>query len=251
MDEYRLLSPQHKGRDCKLSMDLPVWRYMNFAKFAHLFETRNLFFCRADNFEDKLEGHYPTHWMDRFNNSFKENEISSTADDFLKYQRSRSFINSWFDASDGYEDIGMWQRYGMRQDGVAVISTTGKLSSHLAQWAEKKSQYTVLVGKVKYGTDILAHRWDINPYEKIYLAKDGIYTSEKEIRCVIGALRHPETVESPVEENGIDVLIDTLAELITEVVVSPYAPAWLHELVRIIACRANIHARESDKTGTV
>ncbi len=33
-----------------------LWRYLDFAKFMHLLESRSLWFPRTDQFEDPLEG---------------------------------------------------------------------------------------------------------------------------------------------------------------------------------------------------
>ena len=37
----------------------PVWRYMNFEKFANILATESLFFTRADKYDDKFEGYVP------------------------------------------------------------------------------------------------------------------------------------------------------------------------------------------------
>jgi len=36
-----------------------VWRYLDFKKFVDLLESSELFFPRADKFDDKFEGTYP------------------------------------------------------------------------------------------------------------------------------------------------------------------------------------------------
>ena len=54
------------------NQNVVIWRFMNMRKFADLMNTSELYFCRADLFEDKSEDYPPiitsrfpicTHWM--------------------------------------------------------------------------------------------------------------------------------------------------------------------------------------------
>jgi len=156
---------------------------------------------------------------------------------------------------DNGETATMWARYG--RDGVAIVSRYDLLKQALHPLPEK-----VMVGLIRYGTKHLTG-WNVI---RFITTKREEYSPEREVRAMIwltdtgdGMNRHfdlnnrphdrpiynpPPTLPEAIRRD-IDV-----AALITEVVVSPFAPAGRLAEVRTLLAAAGIAAsvRESPLT---
>jgi hypothetical protein len=96
-----------------------LWRYMSFEKFANILATESLFFSRADKYDDKFEGYIPESVI-----VFYESEgIRIDPNNFRPY----IMCNCWHHGEE--ESMGMWDKYHLRNSGIA-IKTTISLSTH-------------------------------------------------------------------------------------------------------------------------
>jgi len=125
-----------------------IWRYMDFAKFVNLLNTKSLFFCRADRLDDKWEGIFPKKMIDKFslNKKFIKsddgNEYSWCEWQIKKEARSH-LINCWH-VSD-HESDAMWKVYSSNKQSIAVQSTIGRLKGCFKKKAER-----IWIGEVEY-----------------------------------------------------------------------------------------------------
>jgi hypothetical protein len=153
------------------------------------------------------------------------------------------------------ETATMWARYG--KDGVAIVSRYDLLKQVLDPLLDK-----AMVGLIRYGTGHLTG-WNV---VRFITTKREEYSSEQEVRAMIwltdsgdGINRHFDMTNRPHDRpiydppptlpEGIRRDID-VASLITEVVVSPLAPAGRLAEVRALLAAAGIvaEAHESPLT---
>lgn len=112
------------------SDDVPIWRYMDLARYVSLLE-RGLFFARWNGFSDPWEGT----WGGRDLLRFREDHGHLSRDDLEKAWKkiesgrkaalARIGISCWHESL--HESAALWDLYLPRGLGVAVKSTTTRL----------------------------------------------------------------------------------------------------------------------------
>jgi hypothetical protein len=127
-----------------------IWRFMSMGKFRNLIETVELYFCRADLFDnDKREGlpleeYLPAlrlNPLDVFDRQKLEHHIGSVAQD-----REGFYISCWHLFRE--ETCQMWKKYG--EDGVGICSRYSLLKSALDAMSDR-----AFLGLVRYGWEQL------------------------------------------------------------------------------------------------
>jgi hypothetical protein len=221
-----------------------VWRYMDFPKFMSILDREELFFNRADKFDDKFEGSYSKFNIESRLKVYKGNEfiakmIPKTAKDTRKF----CFINCWH--LNRYESAAMWNTYAKNEVSIAIQSTFKRLKESF-----NKSTKKIYIGKVNYAdyeTDWIPEDNIFNPYT--YKRKS--FEHEKELRAIY--------FEFPPESEGkIDFSQDALYErlyvdvditnLIETVYLSPLTDEWFSDLIKSVIRKYNhdFEIRKSD-----
>lgn len=233
-----------------------IWRYIEFWKLQDLVQTGQLYLRRSDKLEDEHEGLPPSEYERVLNlNRFDLNDIRERDHivGSLAQFRQSFYVNCWH--LDIGETATMWARYG--KDGVAIVSRYDLLKQVLHPLLDK-----VMVGLIRYGTKHLTG-WNVI---RFVTTKREEYSPEREVRAMIwqtdtgdGMNRHfnlnnqphdlPIYDPPPTLPEGIRRDIN-IASLITEVVVSPLAPAGRLAEVRALLAATGIIAivRESSLT---
>ena len=199
-----------------------IWRYISFDKFKSLIENDSLFFCRADQFNDKWEGVFPVKVIEKFELDTKslQSDDGSTytmLDWHIQKEGRSHLINCWH--VDNTESFAMWKIYCRdHQLSVAIQSTIGRLKRSLNANDER-----IWIGEVEY---IDFRKWEsenrffnvnIPNTLKTFFLKWHYFKYENEIRAVINKAYTKHRAEK-----GILVKID-LPELIDCIYVSPTA----------------------------
>lgn len=233
-----------------------IWRYIEFWKLQDLVQTGQLYFRRSDKLEGEHEG-LPSSDYERVLNlsRFDLNDIRERDHDIgsLAQFRQSFYVNCWH--LDIGETATMWARYG--KDGVAIVSRYDLLKQVLHPLPDK-----VMVGLIRYGTKHLTG-WNVI---RFITAKREEYSSEREVRAMIwlpdsgdGMNRHFDETNRPHDRpiyeppptlpEGIRREID-VAILVTEIVVSPFAPDGRLTEVQALLAAAGIatEVRESPLT---
>ena len=110
-----------------------LWRYQDLPRYLDLLLKQQLFFCRADRFEDPFEGKYPLRNKEELVKEQVE-KMAGSKKDFHKAQAAvdklveenvskRPFvtINSWHYNTD--ENYAMWKIYAKGTYGIAIQTT--------------------------------------------------------------------------------------------------------------------------------
>jgi hypothetical protein len=223
-----------------------LWRYLDFAKFMHLLESRSLWFPRTDQFEDPLEGTFTDAEIEHLQSLFANLPVSGGYLKGPKYMRTTTYVNCW--RAGAGESLAMWDLYGKGSGIVAVKSTVEKLKEAVAE-----SPLRIFLGKVNY-VDWSRAPWDNNALTMCF-RKDLSYQHEAEVRAVIWDVDIVERnmsdaliaarLRSDYPHSGEDSFIlrkedgqggvaipFSIQRFVTEVVVGPREKKWVEELVR-------------------
>jgi len=220
-----------------------IWRFMNLVRFKDLMSTGELYFCRADLFDDESEGLPPEDYihvlglnpLDIRDRQKLNHDLGSIAQ-----FREGFFINCWHLFTE--EAAKMWQEYGKDRDGVAVVSRYSLLRSALDSCEGRPH-----LGQVRYGSKHLTG-WNI---QRFITTKREKYAHEREVRAALwipdefaginrhfdeNNMPHPRPLTEPPDRvpKGQRRKVD-LNVLLTGIVVSPWAAdTTLSNVERII-----------------
>lgn len=247
-----------------------LWRYTNFEVFVNLLDTEALYFTRADKFEDPYEGFIPQSIMDAYKQSLKRITPAEFVEAIMKqHEASRKYVmcNCWH--QNVVESMAMWEKYHMRNSGVAIKTTMQNMKNSLL------SEYSIYIGKIEYiygNTDDDQYmqnflQSDIPLAKKLtyfpYFRKRKEYEHEQEVRLIVDidpfvrdALDNQtvENVDSFLETGlpdicDIGMLFDIdVSTLIDEVIVSPYAKDWITEILRSVVQKFGFNFQVSPST---
>lgn len=223
------------------SKDSLLWRYQDFPKFVSLLDSGNLFFTRADNFEDIFECARGFNFQkDDIYQSMKipltlsvrkalrlegnENPSEEEIETRLKLEtekliqeqenkRKDYFVSCWH--NNERESEAMWKLYVSAKDqGVAIQTTTERLCYSLGR-----------IGFDIGGVNYISYEKPLEVDDEPIWYKRTAFSHEREVRVVYKDADNSKT--------GLPIAVD-LDMLIEKVFVSPSAPVWFAELVRSV-----------------
>lgn len=213
-----------------------IWRYFEDWKFKSLLESDSLFFCRADEFKDTLEGELPPKVISGIrqwyrsdpwgNGKISEEKIEKALDNLvggLGKMRNTVLVSCWH--INPQESKKMWKEYVKNGNGVAIKTTFEGLKKSF-----EKTTEDVLIGEVRYIEHDKEHWYAPNefPHKKLnaiipFIHKDIKFEDERECRALIQL--NPNGFmnwENEEIKNGRLFPVD-LNTLISEVIVQPGA----------------------------
>lgn len=239
-----------------------VWRYIDFTQLISILERESLWFNRADQFEDPLEGSFSRATVKTRESRYENWDVSVDMTDILaktaKLFRKTAYLNCWH--LNSYESAAMWDQYSINGRGIAIQTTVENLMKSLTSEPGifingedtpddgDKIDEIFTFGKVRY-IDYDKHLIPENNANAPVFHKRLSFEHEQEFRIAYSVfgdkLREWEgvsginesDVETPVGEYidaDIDILIDTLY-------VSPTSPEWFSELVDMVVERYDLN----------
>jgi hypothetical protein len=199
-----------------------IWRYMDFTKFISLLDTSNLFFTRADLFEDPFEGSLPKKNVELRSSRYADIDERSKISEL--WTRCIA-VNCWHE--NEHESAAMWKLYLKSGEGIAIQSTYGKLKHSVLEQKD-----IVRIGKVQYidyETEMIKEDGLIN----VFFYKRMSFSHEREVRAII--FEPPVTAPSDIFDrgtirDGLPIKVD-LSNLVQKVYLAPNAPFWFRNLV--------------------
>ena len=223
-----------------------LWRYMDFTKFVSLLDKQALFFARGDLLNDPFEGRFPKANAAVRPQLFKQQATEEVMRAYLaifKNSRQSILLNCWHE--NAYESAAMWKLYAKDSAGIAIRTNFNDFTSSLID------DQDIYVGKIKYidyDSDVVPEGTVIDPF----LYKRPSFNHEQEVRAIIRSAAHFLLGDDPsfkIEESGTFSFVGSgvysrvdLGRLVQEVIVSPYADEWFHELVQSVAQRYGLTA---------
>ena len=240
--------------------DTTLWRYMSFEKFVSILATGSLFFTRVDKFDDPFEGFTPpllTYMYELIINHAEDTEKASLESAVKAMENWHKYImcNCWHQNQE--ESMAMWEKYQMRNSGIAIKTTMKNLKKSLSD------ELDIFIGQIKYSspeTYETKYTFDyvsanISNEQLLYFPyfyKRKAFEYEHEVRLIIDSHRlvsdywdknfgdiplediFQKELEFPdICETGIPLTID-VETLIGETIISPYTEDWVTEAVRSV-----------------
>jgi hypothetical protein len=217
---------QHPVFEAPSNIDIPIWRYMNLAKFISMLQDGALHFARADQMADEFEGSISKPTLSLRHEMLAgipdiNPEILSGATALMgqsrKNFREHIYLNCWH--MNEVESAAMWDLYlGGEAQGIAVRSTYRRLSDSIT---DERVAYVGTVNYVNFDDEIIPDRNVPHPY----LYKRKSFEHEREIRALhIG-------IDLELNLAVIPIAVD-LDRLVEAVYVSPKAKDWFERLIR-------------------
>lgn len=204
-----------------------VWRYMSFEKFASILATESLFFSRADKYDDKFEGYIPELIMRYY---------TSAGIRIVPELRQYIMCNCWHHGDE--ESMAMWDKYHLRNNGIAIKTTMGNLKRSLPQ-----DEPNIFIGKVSYEVESIENKNQIEmPEDKEnllyypYFYKRKPFRYEQEVRAIIDIASIPRDVSYEFGKS-LEINVQTLIGANSEVIVSPHADKWIACTLEVIVKR--------------
>lgn len=182
--------------------NIVIWRYMSLEKFLSLIENEELYFCRADLFEDKHEATLPI--IDKKNFYYSEENKN-----YWENERKRHFVNCWIESP--HELSLMWTAYA--KNGIAIKSSVGNLKSSFNDSSE--NIYLSRVKYIDYDNESSQDTYAPLNVLKLVFTKRSLFKQENEIR-----LLHSDYENKDRDIRGKSIKVD-INVLIDEIVTSP------------------------------
>lgn len=223
--------------------DEPVWRYVHLPKLVDLIARRKLPLVRVDLLGDRFEGSIPRvqaeDWLVEALGHVRPLLLDPDArqrerhvDEASQLRRSLiRFTHASCWRAGRTESAAMWKAYCGSQEGAAVRTTFGHLKRAVAdEWT--------MVAPIHY-LDFETERLPSHNLAYPLLCKRIEFSHEHEVRVLrfrIDAWRAALERAPPaqVAADAIEYLDFDPEEAIDEVYVSPYAPDWYFEAVRVL-----------------
>ena len=241
--------------------DNTLWRYMSFEKFVSILATRSLFFTRVDKFNDPFEGAIPplmTYMYELIINHAEDTEKAGLESEVKTMENWRKYVmcNCWHQNQE--ESMAMWEKYQMRNSGIAIKTTMQNLKKSLSD------ELDVFIGQIRYSSPetyetkyifdyLSANLSDGNSIYFPYFYKRKAFEYEHEVRLIIDTRllvddyfnKHVGNI--PIEtllqigfpeiwKTGVSLKVDVepLIGETGEIIISPYTEDWVTEAVRSV-----------------
>ena len=216
--------------------DIPIWRYMDLAKYLSMLNSQGLFFPRATLLGDQFEGSAPR--MIVFSREYIQankatdpaladwKDVPDTIFDQMRAMTKDSVQNylvSCWHMSE-HESAAMWKLYSSSNESVCVRSTYRRLRLCLPQ--------CVFVGEVNY-IDYDTQSFPARQMFNYIMHKRLSFSHERELRAIFWERSgDPESqpYKSKIEPSGLPIEVE-LPSLIEQVYVNPTAAPWFAKLV--------------------
>ena len=231
----------HPVFESPLREECRIWRYLDFTKLVSLFESKTLFFSRADKLGDPFEGAWP-----RLNvegrrtippDVTKDKEATylnqmQGLSEILRAWPTCNAVNCWHINEN--ESAAMWRLYLKSNEGIAIQSTFAGLRDAIID------PRLVYIGIVKY-IDYDTQWFDAGNLFNALIHKRKSFEHERELRAVVNVDQdggESETVECRRTKigDGEDIAID-VQKLVHAIYVTPDAPKWIVGLTQSLVTR--------------
>lgn len=120
-----------------LDVNIPLFRFMSFEKFAHLILEKKLWFTRCDNLGDRHEGSLPKKIVEE-RNARLDNKILEYPIKYKEIQKAKrifergsclsrleKFVSCW--TLNDPESLLMWKLYTTNSTGIAIESSVSRI----------------------------------------------------------------------------------------------------------------------------
>ncbi|MEE0686775.1 MAG: hypothetical protein UEA60_08995 [Lachnospiraceae bacterium] len=222
-----------------------IWKYMSFSKFTNML-SGSMYFNRIDSFEDVFEGHWPK--INIKCAEYLKEKMNKDICAFDEVLRKMTYVSCFHKSN--YETAFMWKQYS-NDDGLAIKTSLQRLKD-----AFNITEIPIYISDVHYIDYATEYIEDISNMFSLAIHKRKSFEFEQEIRCVC-IMNYADDKGNILEQyrseeefnridlnkmpKGIKVPID-LSILLEKIYISPYAPEYLEENIRMLIDKFGINA---------
>jgi len=259
-------------------MDGKIWQYMELAEFVSMLHRKALFFIKANKLRDPYEGFIPKFnniqrssvydkeekeeaEKQNFQSQYQSNQYIDKSPQTMLQQfqlyREQVLINPWH--YNEYESAAMWNLYSHENAGIAIQSTTRRLSNCF----RANNKDTIWIGKVQYLDFSKDWMKEGNNLFQAFVTKRKSFEYENEIRAVTclpddrlnrewivktasSSERVSSSESSIVNAEGLTdkgkYVKANLQTLIEKVYIAPYAESWFEEVVQSLLSKYELNS---------
>jgi hypothetical protein len=256
-----------------LDTDGKIWQYMELAEFVSMLNRKALFFAKANKLRDPYEGIIPQYsnvirssgneegrqkqnFQGKYEFNHLNHRVPHTMIEQFQMYRQLVLINPWH--CNEYESAAMWNLYSHENAGIAVQSTTRRLSESF----KDNNEDTIWIGKVQYLDFSKDWMNEWNNLFQAFVTKRKSFEYENEIRAVTclpydNVNRElPANTAAPEGSNVFSCRERTinpkeltdkgkyvsanLQALVEKVYVAPYAESWFEEVVESLLSKYDL-----------
>ena len=231
--------------------DFVLVKYMDLQKFLSLLYKKSLFFCRLDKLEDQFEGitakknyELRIQIVKQLNKEgipskpLNELGIHSAVQDQYKWEERYKgifLINCW--NKFNVESAALWKIYSNNGKGILIKSSVERIKK-----AFKQIKAPIRMSKVKY----LNYETEYMPEGNIYypiIHKQKAYLYEEEVRLIHEITE--DIVDGAYDWSKEEVQAGkyfecNLEELVEEIIMGPYSPKWIYNLLQDLLEKYNL-----------
>lgn len=237
-----LTETQHESFALPTNKDIPIWRYMDLAKYLSMLDRQSLFFSRATLLGDPFEGS-TTGLMVAAREYIRANRASNPAlaqwkdfpDSMFQMQADSArqmvptyCVNCWH--MNEHESAAMWKLYSSSNEAICIRSTYRRLRQCLPQ--------CVRIGEVRY-LNYDAEAFHMGQVFNYIMHKRLSFAHERELRAIFWEMENSAEAnpyKALITPVGLPMHVD-LPELIDTVFVSPTAAPWFANVVNAMTVR--------------
>jgi hypothetical protein len=236
-----LLETQHESFPLPTNKDIPIWRYMDLAKYLSMLDSRSLFFARATLLGDQFEGSSTKMMV-----SAREHILANRATDpalaaykdlpeaaFRIGEVARRSVQNFLISCwhvNPHESAAMWKLYSSANEAVCVQSTYRRLRLCLPK--------CVFIDEVKY-INYDTEGFSVGNAFNFIMHKRLSFAHERELRGIFwepDGTPEAQPYKARIEDAGLAISLD-LPALIERVYVSPTAAPWFAKVVEAMTAR--------------
>ena len=198
-----------------------VWRYFSFKKFLDLICREQLYLCRMDLFEDKMEGRVP---LENLREKASSDDLSRI-DEYAEKTKKEQFVSCWTMCPN--ESYFHWKIFSEKDCGIVIKSTVERLMLNI-----QKEKRPIYIGKIEYIDPNDKYVFWGNTYQFSF-QKRKHFEQEQEVRILTDL--SPEEQEDSSIANSLNMYIPVdLKTLIEEIRLVPGADANFKNAVELV-----------------
>ncbi|MBI3431767.1 MAG: hypothetical protein HY018_06115 [Hydrogenophilales bacterium] len=209
-----------------------LWRYTDLTKLLSLLENHQLFFPRADQFDDPYEGAFSRAGVALARKQAQKSGFPAKSVEMMIRNAPRfregMFISCWNAAE--YESAAMWKLYLQSPEGVAIRADHQRLCAVL-----EKSPLMARTSMVQY-IDYDQAPVPMNNGFFPFVHKRLSFAHESELRAIIWSWEDVNQKQIAADATSVSIDVEP-KDLIQAIHVSPSAPLWFGRLVEQLARR--------------
>jgi len=217
-----------------------LWRYLSLERFLDLLITQELHFGRIDQFGDHFEGMWATKDYESVKNQLGD-DAANRWKEVLNMTRKHIAVSCWHESET--ESAAMWQIFNTSRDGVAILTTFGKLQTELSSNTKQEDHIVFFdMARVKYLNHLNESFVDVGAKgDNLFyppMCKNSSYTHEKEVRALIANT----FMKDEFPKTGYKLKVD-VNNLIDKVIINPNAPKRINNTLASILDKYNYKAK--------